>query len=102
MFSIRKFPSDSGNVADKLQSKTLALTLNICCRDGGEEKVLLTQIHKHMHHAPLTGSNLASLPMTEPAVDPSGQSHFFHVYLQIALAQLWLHGTRPVSGALIG
>lgn len=45
--------------------------------------VLLTQICKHIHHPLLIGPNLAWLVMTEPAVDLSGQSHFFHLRLSL-------------------
>lgn len=81
VISRREFWFGRGNRADKQQNANLALIQDCCCCDEREEKVLLTQIYKHIHHPLLMGSNRAGLVMTEPTVDLSGQSHFFRLHL---------------------
>lgn len=47
-----------------------------CWRDGSSEKVLLTQICKHIHQLPLIRPNPAWPAMTEPAANPTGHLTF--------------------------
>lgn len=82
VISRREFWFGHSNRADKQQNANLALIQDCCCCDEREEKVLLTQIYKHIHHPLLMGSNRAWLVMTEPAVDLSGRSHFFRLHLR--------------------